>query len=123
MEEIVHGSTSGNLLRAGGNLLGGGGGLGAALTAGGGALAAGPLGAGLPLIGYGLKQAGGATTKRQVEQLLEMIRRRSPAAKERGASAMPTPYKPPGEGLAAPSRLMSPLMPDSPLASLGPDRA
>jgi hypothetical protein len=89
MDEIIHGSTGGNMLRTGGNLLGGGGGLGAALTAGGGALAAGPLGAAAPLVGYGLKQAGAASTRRQVDELLEMIRRRSPVAEERGVTEMP----------------------------------
>lgn len=116
MDAIIHGTTVGNILRTGGNLLGGGGGLGAALTAGGGALAAGPIGAAAPLIGYGLKQAGGASTRRQVEQLLEMIRRRSPVAEQLGATKMPTPAKPEGELLAAPQRLMAPLMPSSPLA-------
>jgi len=91
MDEIIHGSTGGNVLRTGGNLLGGGGGLGAALTAGGGALAAGPLGAAAPLVGYGLKQAGAASTRRQVDELLEMIRRRSPVAEERGVTEMPQP--------------------------------
>lgn len=125
MDEIIHGSTAGNLLRAGGNLLGGGGGLGAALTAGAGAFAAGPLGAAAPLVGYGLKQAGGASTRRQVDHLLEMIRRRSPTAKEQGAQAFPTPNKPEAESLAAPARAASPFLPDSSLgyqSPLGPDR-
>jgi hypothetical protein len=125
MDAIIHGTTTGNLLRTGGNLLGGGGGLGAAVTAGAGALAAGPLGAAAPLIGYGLKQAGGASTRRQVEQLLEMIRRRSPAAEEKGATAMPTPSKPEAEGLAAPARGAAGMMPDASLSyqsPLGPNQ-
>jgi hypothetical protein len=126
MDAIIEGTTAGNLLRTGGNLLGGGGGLGAALTAGGGALAAGPLGAALPLVGYGLKQAGGISTRRQVDQLLEMIRRRSPAAEDKGAKSFPTPKNPEAEGLAAPLRATSPFLPDSALGQdspLGPNLA
>ncbi len=115
MDAIIHGSPGGNLMRTGGNLLGGGGGLGAAVTAGAGALAAGPLGAAAPLIGYGLKQAGGASTRRQVEQLLEMIRRRSPEAEKTGATKMPTPSRPAADLLAAPMRAAAPFLPDSPL--------
>jgi hypothetical protein len=117
MDEIITGSTMGNLLRTGGNLLGGGGGLGAALTAGGGALVGGPLGAmAAPLAGYGLKQAGGATTRRQVEQLMEMIRRRSPEAESRGATEMRTPSRVSPEFYAAPARGAAGLLNASPLA-------
>ncbi len=82
MRSIVSGTSLGNLARGAGNLLGGGGGLGAVASAGAGAYAAGPLGAVAPVAGYALKKAGNAFTNSQVSKLEDMIRMRSPLAKD-----------------------------------------
>jgi hypothetical protein len=104
MRLISVGTPERNLLRTGGNLLGGGGGLGSTLMAAGGALAAGPLGVAAPVGGYALKQAGGASTRRQVELLMEMIRRRSPLAEEQGLTKPQVSALRPAEALAVPGR-------------------
>lgn len=80
MERIVRGTKTSNTLRNAGNLLGGGGGLGSIVTAGVGAAATGGWGAGLPVLGYALKKLGNALTNRQIDQLSEIIRSRSPLA-------------------------------------------
>lgn len=78
MEKIVRGTRAQNTLRGAGNLLGGGGGLGAVVTAGVGGFATGGPGALAPVVGFMFKRLGNALTLRQVEQLSEMIRNRSP---------------------------------------------
>jgi hypothetical protein len=88
MRSISRGTPLSNFTRNAGNVLGGGGGLGAAVTGGMGAAAAAaatgnPFMAGLgatlpPAMGYGLKKASTALTKRQVDALDDAIRQRSP---------------------------------------------
>lgn len=78
MNKIVRGTPTQNILRGAGNLLGGGGGLGAVVSAGAGAMATGGPGAIAPVVGFALKKLGNAMTLRQVEQLSEAVRNRSP---------------------------------------------
>lgn len=80
IDQVVRGSPSGNALRAVGKLLGGGGGLGAVVTAGTGAAAAGPMGAALPLVGYGVKKAGDLLTQRAANAAIQQILSRAPSA-------------------------------------------
>ena len=110
MRLISIGTPAGNTLRTGGNVLGGGGGIGSTLMAAGGALAAGPMGVAAPVAGYALKQAGGASTRRQVELLIEMIKRRSPLAEERGLTEPQVRALTPAERLAAPGRASGVLL-------------
>lgn len=93
MERVAFGTVPGNLARYGSNLLAGGGGVGAALLGAAGSVAgtaaAGPYGAlaGLaPVVGIGLRQVSNASTRRQANQLDEMIRTRSPLYEERAAN-------------------------------------
>lgn len=85
MEDVARGSLASNLTRGAGNLLGGGGGLGAMVSASIGAASgsalAGPFGAAgaaAPAVGYGLKKISNALTGRQVNQLDDLVRTRSP---------------------------------------------
>lgn len=89
IEDNVRGSTTGNVLRSAGKLLGGGGGLGMLHgSATGGAVGAalgGPPGAAIgaitaPAVGYGLKRAGDAMTRRNASALVQAILARSPEA-------------------------------------------
>jgi hypothetical protein len=86
-ERVARGTFPMNATRFTGNLLGGGGGLGAALTGTIGAAAGGAaagnipgavIGATLPAIGFGLKKAEASLTKRELNKLDEMVRKRSP---------------------------------------------
>ncbi len=87
--ELINQGTRGmNASRFVGNFMGGGGGLGAqitsALSAGAGAAAGGIPGAAAgatvgPIVGASSKAIEGALTRRQVEKLDEMLRKRSPA--------------------------------------------
>jgi len=85
MDSIVRGTFVGNTSRFLGNLFGGGGGLGTVVTAGTGAAAAGPVGAIAPIFGYGFKKLGNAITAREVAKLDELVRSRSPFARQVGA--------------------------------------
>lgn len=94
LEQIARGSRIGNALRFTGNLMGGGGGLGAVVSGGvagaaGGAMGLGPLGilagAAVPATGLAAKKAGNALTVRGVNQLDEMVRKRSPLYEQRAA--------------------------------------
>lgn len=106
MTRAAEGGAGTNTARFIGNLLGGGGGLGAAVTGGGGALAglatANPL-VGLlataPAIGYGVKKIANSLTRKEVEQLDELIRKRSPMYRDAEAGAGVVPVDP--EGRAA----------------------
>lgn len=88
METIVKGTPVGNVARYMGNLFGGGGGLGQLVTAGtlGGAGYAyggnegAATGLGLASLGRIGKGIEGASTRRQVEKLAEMIRARAPSS-------------------------------------------
>lgn len=83
MERIDRGTAFGNTTRAVGNMLGGGGGLGAVVAAGVGGAATAPyggFGAALPAVGWLLKRASDASTRRQATILDEMVRGRSPLA-------------------------------------------
>lgn len=91
METVVRGTMPGNAARYLSKILGGGGGMGqvAASAAGGtaGAFAGGPIGAtigatAVPLAGNALRMVSDASTQRQARILDEMIRGRSPLAKE-----------------------------------------
>jgi hypothetical protein len=90
LEKIAAGSKAANASRYVGNLLGGGGGLGASVPAAiGGALGAtlGPAGAAAgaatPVaLGYALRNIASSLTKREVELLDELIRKRSPLYKK-----------------------------------------
>jgi hypothetical protein len=90
MRQIVMGTYTGDAARAVGNILGGGGGLGTMLTAGAGAasgaMAGGPfgaiIGAATPIVGFGFKKLGNAITGSSVEKLDELVRSRSPLAKQ-----------------------------------------
>jgi hypothetical protein len=88
LETAVVGSRTGNLLRAGGKLLGGGGGLGAGIY-GLASTVANPLLAVAPAVGYGLKTAGDAMTRRQAQAALQAILARSPLGQSMGAGVRP----------------------------------
>ena len=85
-EKIAEGTGATNTARYIGNLLGGGGGMGQALTGAGavglGAAAGGVpgalAGAALPVVGAGSRSLANALTKKQVRELDELIRSRSP---------------------------------------------
>ena len=85
-EKIAEGTGATNTARYIGNLLGGGGGMGQALTGAGavglGAAAGGVpgalAGAALPVVGAGSRSLANALTKKQVRELDELIRTRSP---------------------------------------------
>lgn len=85
MERIVKGSNVGDAARGIGKFLGGGGGLAALHASATGATAGwamgGPIGAAVgvsaPIAGYGIKKYGDYLTKREVNKLDEMVRRRS----------------------------------------------
>jgi hypothetical protein len=81
IENVVTGSPTGNALRVAGKLLGGGGGLGA-VTAGvvGHALVPG-VGVAAPAVGYAIKKAGDALTRRAAQNVVDQIIARSPEAK------------------------------------------
>lgn len=99
LKSVVAGKTSTNALRFLSNILGGGGGLGTAISAGmgaaGGAGAAAatgnPLMMGLaiapPAIGFGLKTAENALTRRQLSGTSDALRMRSPAYRDAQAAA------------------------------------
>lgn len=90
IEGAVRGSPTGNTLRTVGNFLGGGMGLGGAVTAGGAYLASGnPLGLATPLIGYAAKQLGNRLTVRKANQIIDLIKTRSPTFQAYLASLPP----------------------------------
>jgi hypothetical protein len=82
MERIVKGTPVANISRRIANMLGGGGGLGATAAAAAGAAAEGPIGATLPIVGYGLKRLSAALSKADVESLQTMIRSNSPLGRQ-----------------------------------------
>jgi hypothetical protein len=94
---------SANVRRYIGNLLGGGGGLGQAVVAGGTAALAGGAGFGLvgpaglavgtvpAAVGWGLKTSANRAARRGMDELDEMIRKRSPLYKQRAADAPAAP--------------------------------
>jgi hypothetical protein len=95
LEGIARGSRTGNALRFAGNLMGGGGGLGAVVSGGvsgaaGSAMGLGPMGilagAAVPATGLAAKKTANALTMRKVDQLDEMIRKRSPLYEQRAAN-------------------------------------
>jgi hypothetical protein len=100
MRQAVEGTVPKNAARHLSNLLGGGGGLGqlAATTAGGiGGLAAGDGGlsalggaVGLPAVGHALKAGENALARREITNLDEAVRSRSPLANEGGGVTLPT---------------------------------
>lgn len=77
LQRFVRGEGGRNLIRWVGNLLGGGGGLGMLGTGAAGAFALGPAGLAAPVLGWGIKQAGNAASRRAFNQLDEMVRQRS----------------------------------------------
>lgn len=94
LEQAVEGTVASNATRFGGNLLGGGGGLGMTMTSAIGAatgsqygLPGTVAGAAAPVLGFGLKKASNALTRRQMNAVNQSTRRRSPLAQEleRGA--------------------------------------
>lgn len=87
LEKVVRGTTAENITRSAGNVLGGGGGLGSMVTGGAGAMpgimasdpmlaAAGAIGA--PMAGKALKAASTNMSKRGLQSVNEMLRKRSP---------------------------------------------
>jgi hypothetical protein len=86
MERFVKGTATQNVIRWASNVLGGGGGLGTAVVGLGGMATAGAAGAALPLAGYALKAVGNSLTARQAEKLSEVLRSRSPLAKQQKAA-------------------------------------
>ena len=107
MRHIDRGNYVGDAPRAIGNLTGGGGGFPSVIAAGAGAAAAGPMGAALPLIGYGFRKLGNIITANRVAKLDQMIRGRSPLAAETrgsietyGATAQAFEHDPSVEHLA-----------------------
>lgn len=80
IDQVVRGSPTGNALRVAGKFLGGGGGLGSLASAATGYAAAGPLGAALPIVGYGVKKAGDAMTTRAANSAVQQILSRAPSA-------------------------------------------
>ena len=79
IDQVVRGSTTGNVLRAAGKVLGGGGGLGSMLSAAEGFHVAGPIGAAAPLAGYGIKKMGDALTTRAANNAVQQILSRAPS--------------------------------------------
>lgn len=88
MMKVAAGTAPGNIIRHVGNLLGGGGGLGALTTGAAAAYATGPVGLAAPLAGWALKKAGNAITANNIAKLDELIRSRSPLAKQQFAKAL-----------------------------------
>lgn len=86
MYSIAEGTPATNSARFVGNLLGGGGGLGAVASGAVGGMTGGSfggpagavIGAGVPLVGYGSKKLAAALVNRQVGNLDEVVRQRSP---------------------------------------------
>jgi hypothetical protein len=94
MEQIVRGTFTGNAARLLGKLAPSGV-VSGALSGGAGLAAAGPVGAvALPTIGYAAKKAADILTARQIRQLSEAVRRRSPLGSI--PPAVPAPPSAPG---------------------------
>jgi len=103
LEKITAGTKTANAARTIGNLMGGGGGLGAAVSGGGAGAIAGLLGgpitgaavgAGVPLTGIALRKLAASLTKREVELLGEIIRKRSPLYEKSVANPPMVPASP-----------------------------
>lgn len=105
IENSVRGSTLGNALRVGGKFLGGGGGLGAFVTGAAGHSVAGPAGMLLPAIGYGIKKAGDAVTRRGADKIIQAIIDRSPEAQSWAATQARINAANPRQGALAPASL------------------
>jgi hypothetical protein len=87
VENFIQGTTPQNVLRFAGNYLGGGGGLGSLAATAVGAMFGGPLGAIAGQgSGLGLRALGNALTSKQADRLSEMMRARSPLARQMQAS-------------------------------------
>lgn len=80
LDQVVRGSPTGNVLRATGRAMGGGGGIGTLVAAGEGARALGPIGAAIPVAGYGLRKAGEILTQSGANRSVQQILRRAPSA-------------------------------------------
>jgi hypothetical protein len=105
VENSVRGSQVGNALRTTGKLLGGGGGLGAFVTGAAGHSVAGPAGMLLPAIGYGIKKAGDAVTRRGADKIIQAIIDRSPEAQSWAATQARINAANPRQGAMAPASL------------------
>lgn len=86
LKRVSEGSTAANATRYASNLLGGGGGLGASVTAGLGAVAGSATGspaliaagAGLPILGAGLRAASNRITNKALDEAMQLTASRSP---------------------------------------------
>jgi hypothetical protein len=108
IDQVVRGSPTGNVLRATGKMLGGGGGLGSLVSAAEGMHVAGPIGATMPLLGFGVKKAGDALTTAAANKAVQQILSRAPSAPTLSATAPAVPGFS-AALLTAPSRQISPL--------------
>jgi len=87
LENFISGTPTQNTMRFVGNLLGGGGGLGSVASAAVGGMAGGVPGAiAGPVTGFGLRVLGNSLTARQADQLSQLLRSRSPLARQMQAS-------------------------------------
>lgn len=82
LEAFTKGTFTQNSLRRASKVLGGGGGLGMYVSGAGGFALGGVPGLALPAVGFALNKIGSALTSRQAEKLSEMLRSRSPLAKQ-----------------------------------------
>lgn len=114
IENSVRGSTLGNALRVAGKFLGGGGGLGALAAGGTGHMALGPAGMLAPVVGYGIKKAGDAVTRRNADKIVQAIIDRSPEAQSWAATQARINAANPRQGAFAPASLSALLAAQSP---------
>lgn len=110
MDKIIFGTPVGNALRTGGNMLGGGGGVAAPVVAGIGATFN-PLLAAAPVAGWLMKKGADAMTARNINKLDEMVRSRSPLAREMPEQVGLTPAQEAGRTLLIRS-LLNPTLPN-----------